>query len=128
MSNLQAAIGLAQIERADELIAGNAACFSIMPKPSESPRHHESRAARYRQWLLDANIVVDKSNDFERQRLLNAFQRQNIDGRVFFWPLSSLSMFEKVAGTRAPTACLSGRLTYPHTMKSLKAIYFGSLR
>ncbi len=46
-------------------------------------------------------IVVDKSNDFERQRLLNAFQRQNIDGRVFFWPLSSLSMFEKVAGNES---------------------------
>ncbi len=27
--------------------------------------------------------------------LLDAFEKENIDARVFFWPLSSLDMFEK---------------------------------
>ena len=41
------------------------------------------------------NIVIDKSIPFDRELLLSAFKASNIDGRVFFWPLSMLPMFEE---------------------------------
>ena len=43
-------------------------------------------------------VVVDASVDFDRAALLAAFKRAEIDGRVFFWPLSVLPMFEAAPG------------------------------
>ena len=49
------------------------------------------------------SIVVDEGVPFDREDLLQRFQAENIDGRVFFWPLSSLPMFEDCPGnTVAP--------------------------
>ena len=39
-------------------------------------------------------IVVDDEPSFDREKLLMVFKENNIDGRVFFWPLSMLPMFE----------------------------------
>ena len=39
-------------------------------------------------------MVVDEAVAFDREALLAAFKAENIDGRVFFWPLSMLPMFE----------------------------------
>ena len=38
-------------------------------------------------------IVVNEGVEFEREKLLATFEQEGIDGRVFFWPLSSLPMF-----------------------------------
>jgi perosamine synthetase len=38
-------------------------------------------------------IVVDQSIKFDREALLKVFKANDIDGRVFFWPLSMLPMF-----------------------------------
>jgi perosamine synthetase len=102
MSNLQAAIGLAQIERVDELIAGKRRVFQHYAQAfREIPvaMNPEPPGTTNGYWM--PTIVVDSSKDFDRQRLLSAFQRRNIDGRVFFWPLSSLPMFEKVASNKS---------------------------
>jgi perosamine synthetase len=42
------------------------------------------------------SIVVNNGVSFDRGKLLAAFKVDNIDGRVFFWPLSMLPMFERV--------------------------------
>lgn len=104
LSNLQAAVGCAQLERIDELVARKRAIFS-----------------RYRELLdglsLDMNpepagtcngfwmptVVFHEVLRLDRQRLLDRFREQSIDGRVFFWPLSSLPMFASVP-VDAPTA------------------------
>jgi perosamine synthetase len=39
-------------------------------------------------------ILVDEGVPFSRETLLAAFRADHIDGRVFFWPLSMLAMFE----------------------------------
>ena len=44
-------------------------------------------------------IVVDEGIPFDREALLADFKADNIDGRVFFWPLSSMPMF---ANSRTP--------------------------
>ncbi len=39
------------------------------------------------------SIVVQSGIKFDRDALLESFRADNIDGRVFFWPLSMLPMF-----------------------------------
>ena len=42
-------------------------------------------------------VVFDKETGVEREKLQAAFAEENADARVFFWPLSSLDMFEREA-------------------------------
>ncbi len=97
MSNVQAAIGCAQMERIDELIAKKRHifyqyknAFSDNPGISMNP---EKEGTINGYWM--PTLVFDKSLDFNRERLLNRFKENNIDGRVFFYPLSFLPMFEE---------------------------------
>ena len=39
-------------------------------------------------------ILVNEDVKFNREEVLIKFKQENIDARVFFWPLSSLPMFE----------------------------------
>ena len=40
-------------------------------------------------------IVINEGVSFDREALLSTFKADNIDGRVFFWPLSMLHMFKE---------------------------------
>ena len=94
MSNLQAAIGCAQMERIDTLIAGKRRIFAyyaenlrglplkLNPEPPDTVNGY---------WM--PTVVVDQAVAFDRDKLLADFKAENIDGRVFFWPLSMLPMF-----------------------------------
>jgi perosamine synthetase len=95
MSNLQAAVGCAQLERIDELVAGKRRAFEFY---ADHLRHlplkmnPEPVGTVNGYWMPTA--VVDADVAFDREALLAAFKAENIDGRVFFWPLSMLPMFE----------------------------------
>jgi perosamine synthetase len=41
-------------------------------------------------------VVFDLENGVSREKLQSAFAKENIDARVFFWPLSGLPMFQTV--------------------------------
>lgn len=96
MSNIQAAIGCAQMERIDELIARKRQVFKcyaehfrnlpfkMNPEPPETVNGY---------WM--PTIVIDEGVPFDRETLLASFKENNVDGRVFFWPLSILPMFEE---------------------------------
>jgi len=95
MSNVQAAIGCAQMERIDNLISAKRRifayydeCFRDLPLKMNP----EPGGTTNGYWM--PTIVVDEGVSFNREDLLAAFKADNIDGRVFFWPLSMLSMFE----------------------------------
>jgi len=95
MSNIQAAIGCAQIERIDELLAGKRRIFTYYADqldglPLRMNPEQEGTINGY--WM--PTIVVDKSIPFNREELLSAFKIDGIDSRVFFWPLSMLPIFE----------------------------------
>jgi len=95
MSNLQAAIGCAQLERIDELVAGKRRIFerySIDLSSLPLSMNPEQVGTTNGYWM--PTIVADACSSFDREALLAAFKADNIDGRVFFWPLSSLPMFE----------------------------------
>lgn len=95
MSNIQAAIGCAQIQRIDELIKGKRRIFKTYEKFLSSlpiKMNPELDGTVNGFWM--PTIVVDSSVPFVRQDLLDHFRENNIDGRVFFWPLSMLPAFE----------------------------------
>src|SRR5690606_14887766 len=99
MSNLQAAVGCAQVERIDELIAGKRRIFEYYQRhlgdlPLRMNPQDEGTVNGY--WM--PTIVADEGVPFDREALLTDFKSHDIDGRVFFWPLSMLPMFEDQPG------------------------------
>ncbi len=97
MSNLQAAIGCAQMERVEELIAGKRRVFEfyagrLADLPLSMNPEPEGTTNGY--WM--PTVVVDQGVPFDRERLLEEMRADAIDARVFFWPLSMLPMFEAV--------------------------------
>lgn len=97
MSNLQAAIGCAQLERIDELIAAKRRVFAYYQSqlaglPLAMNPEPDGTVNGY--WM--PTIVANPGQPFEREQLLAAFKDDQIDGRVFFWPLSMLPMFAPI--------------------------------
>jgi perosamine synthetase len=94
MSNIQAAIGCAQIERIDELISDKRRVFCEYFKNLKNLQlamNPEPHGTVNGYWM--PTFVVQNKRNFNRSNLLKEFSKNNIDGRVFFWPLSSLPMF-----------------------------------
>lgn len=102
MSNIQAAIGCAQIERIDELIAGKRRIFHGYREGLEGlpgiAMNPEPAGTQNGYWMPTA--VFDEASGVTREVLQEAFAGENIDARVFFWPLSSLPSFEPVVTNR----------------------------
>lgn len=95
MSNLQAAIGLAQVERIEELIEGKRRVFfEYKNRLGELPvvMNPEPLGTVNGYWM--PTIVIDSAVAFDRDALLADFKGNEIDGRVFFWPLSMLPSFQ----------------------------------
>ena len=89
ISNIQAAIGLAQAERLPELIAEKRRIFSAYAsRLRELPLRMNPEPADTRNGFWMPTIVVDAGVPFDREALLASFAAESIDGRVFFWPLS----------------------------------------
>ena len=97
MSNIQAAIGCAQLERIDDLISKKRKIFNFYKdnlKNLPIKFNPEPENTKNGYWM--PTIIVDEGIKFDRDDVLKKFSQENIDARVFFWPLSSLPMFEKV--------------------------------
>lgn len=100
MSNIQAAIGCAQMERVDNLIARKREIFqnysdelagivglSMNPEPAGTQNGY---------WMPTA--VFEESTGVTTERLIAAFASNNIDARVFFHPLSATPPFVGCSG------------------------------
>ena len=95
MSNVQAAIGCAQLERLPELVAAKRRVFKAYEERlSDLPLTMNPEPANTVNGYWMPTIVVNDGVSFDRERLLASFNEDQIDGRVFFWPLSSLPSFE----------------------------------
>ncbi|HCY14914.1 MAG: glutamine--scyllo-inositol aminotransferase [Curvibacter sp. GWA2_64_110] len=96
MSNLQAAIGCAQVERIDALIARKREIFQTYRQLLQGlPGVHlnpEPSGMVNGAWM--PTVVFDAETGVTREALQQAFAAENVDARVFFHPLSSLPMFE----------------------------------
>lgn len=100
ISNIQAAIGYAQVERIDELIKRKRELFfeynkllSTLNGLTMNPIPTDEKT-QYGYWM--PTVVFENKINFNREKLLKIFKENNIDGRVFFYPLSMLPMFEEI--------------------------------
>jgi perosamine synthetase len=98
MSNIQAAIGLGQLQRIHELVFRKREIldwyknyFQAYEKISINPTDDGCINGA---WM--PTLVFQPELGITREILQNAFINENIDARVFFWPLSSLPMFKSV--------------------------------
>jgi len=97
MSNIQAAIGCAQLERIDELISRKRDIFAFFREGLSALKgvalNPEPSGQINGVWM--PTVVFDPATTVTREILQAAFNAENIDARVFFHPLSSLPMFEE---------------------------------
>jgi perosamine synthetase len=102
LSNIQAAIGCAQMERIDELILRKREIFQAyndglagMVGISMNP---EPTGTRNGFWM--PTVVFKESTGLTSDRITAAFANENIDARVFFHPLSATPPFAGSSGGR----------------------------
>lgn len=100
MSNIQAAIGCAQLERIEELIAGKRQIFQSyrerLTEVKSIAMNPEPAGTQNGFWM--PTVVFAKASGVTREAAQSALASQNIDARVFFHPLSSLPMFHPQLG------------------------------
>lgn len=97
MTNLQAAIGLAQTERIDEILEWREKIddeyrdvFTKIKGISMQKKNLNER--KKIAWLVSALIDSDKRDD-----VLEELRKNNIDARAFFIPLSEMEIYKKYA-------------------------------
>jgi len=96
MSALQAALGLAQLERIDELVARKRQIFGwyqerLGGRPGMT-LNAEPAGTKNSYWM--STVLVDSRFGVTKENLLARLAEQGIDSRPFFHPLSSLPAYE----------------------------------
>ncbi len=104
MSNIQASIGYGQMERINDLVNRKREIFTYYQERlaglSGVTMNPENANTINGYWM--PTVVFDKATGITREKLQEAFSAENIDARVFFYPLSGLPMFaENVTNTNA---------------------------
>lgn len=141
MSNIEAAIGCAQLERIDELIKRKREIFFIYLELLEDVKCIQMNPVpqqvnmEYGYWM--PTVVVDIGTSFDRDILLSIFKEQNIDGRVFFYPLSKLDIFDSCRRNKISYSIYSRAVNLPsyhdleykdqlRVVKVIKAFFYES--
>jgi perosamine synthetase len=98
MSNIQAALGLAQLERVEELIAKKVQVFlwyydalKNIEGISLNKLNTETEKSIY--WM--SSIILNKDFGVSRDELIEKLRERNIDSRPLFPQISSFRMFKK---------------------------------
>lgn len=96
MSNVQAALGLAQIERVEEIVAKKRQIFQwYQERLQDVPDFRlnvEKPWARSLYWMSSA--VLGDSYSISREEFMKQLKERNIDTRPFFYPISSFPMYK----------------------------------
>jgi perosamine synthetase len=96
MSDVQAALGLAQIERAEELIAHKRQTFAWyrdrLADLAGVRLNAEPPHTRNAYWMV--TVILNSSLGIDKEQLIATLKEREIDTRPFFHPLSSLPAYE----------------------------------
>lgn len=96
MPNVAAAIGVAQMERVEELVARKRDIFNIYREKLGDIEgitfNPEKEGTRNSYWMT--TVIFGPELDFNRDEILKKFAQENIDARVFFYPLSMMPPFQ----------------------------------
>ena len=98
MTNLQAALGVAQFERIDELLDKKKKIFEWYQdglKDVEGIRlNHQASWAKNVYWMVC--LELDKCNETQRDEFIKKLKAKNIDSRPYFYPVSDMPVYESV--------------------------------
>ena len=112
MSSMQAALGLAQLERLDELVAHKRQIFAWYRQALSGCRYvslnHEAADVKNTYWMVTA--LVDPGLGLAKEPLIDQMAEAGVDCRPFFYPLSSLPAY--VGSVQARRAQLQNRVSY----------------
>lgn len=96
MSSMQAALGLAQLERIDELVSLKRKIFSwykeSLGKIEGITLNYEAPNTKNTYWMV--SIIVDGNYRIRKDRMMELMNAKGIDCRPFFHPLSSIPAYE----------------------------------
>jgi perosamine synthetase len=102
MSSMQAALGLAQLERIEELIDRKRQIFSWYQSELDSipglTLNYEPPNTKNTYWMVTA--IIDPKLGIDKHRLMDEMRKEKIDTRPFFYPLSSLPAYEHLPSAK----------------------------
>lgn len=106
MTNMQAAMGLVQLQRIGELVQRKRFIFEnyehLLDGVQDIKMNPRQSGCVNGFWMP---TVVANKKGITRERFQQAFKWANIDARVFFYPLSSLPMFKRADNPVAYDIC-----------------------
>lgn len=95
MSNMQAALGLAQLERINELVERKRQIFAWYQQSLDGVAgitlNHEASSVKSTYWMVTP-IVASELN-ISKEQVMTSLAERRIDSRPFFYPLSSLPAY-----------------------------------
>jgi len=106
MSSMQAALGLAQLERLDELVAGKRRLYGwyreMLDGWNAGSLNPDVPGLYNSYWM--STVVLDSRLEVTKEALVPALKAQGIDSRPFFSPLSCIPAFRATAQAKAARA------------------------
>lgn len=96
MSSMQAALGLAQLERIEEIIGRKREIFTWYQNALKGidgiSLNYEGPGVKSSYWMV--TIILDKTLNLKKDSLIELLKEKGINCRPFFQPLSSLGAYE----------------------------------
>jgi len=93
MTNLQAALGVAQFERIDELLAKKKEIFEWYQEGLKGIKlNYQASWAKNVYWMVC--VEIDGYTESQRDELIKKLKDKNIDSRPYFYPVSDMPMYE----------------------------------
>lgn len=96
MTNLQAALGVAQFERIDELLAKKKKIFEWYQDGLKDIKgirlNHQATWAKNVYWLVC--LELDDYTESQRDEFIQKLKTQNIDSRPYFYPVSDMPLYD----------------------------------
>ncbi|HYR75231.1 MAG TPA: DegT/DnrJ/EryC1/StrS family aminotransferase [Pyrinomonadaceae bacterium] len=115
MSSMQAALGLAQLERIEELLEQKRRIFSWYEKNLRGidglQLNYGAPETRNVYWMV--TVVLDPRFELKKEELMRLMDGKNIDCRPFFFPLSSIPAYRDTK--EAGAARVRNRVAYSIT-------------
>jgi perosamine synthetase len=112
MSNMQAAFGLAQIERVDEQIEMKRRIFlwyqEFLGEEKNITLNTEPALGKSIYWMT--SIIINEGSGIQRGELIKYLKSNNIDSRIVFPPISQYPIWGRAvtAGVNAESVSLRG--------------------
>ena len=98
MSSMQAALGLAQLERIEDLINRKREIFAWYKESLDGfygiTLNQEADRVKNTYWMV--TVILDEKLAVKKEDMIERLKEQSIDARPFFYPLSTLPAYQGV--------------------------------